>query len=231
MKDVAGAASPNGLKALDQAWNLLSATIGKVVLPGFVLLASSVMATADMLNEDMKKAGDGIADAWIALIPGFVVFTTNLYLASKAAADFAQWVITHADKGSSFAGGVSKGMTGSMSSLAMIGNPLALVKMAMDGMKGVEEGEKEKAAGGGNAAPAMDKYVLGKMRDGMSAMIAGMKHDMGMPASFSGSAMEVWKRATIGASEPPTEAKTRQRHAEMMGILDKVFDALQDLAK
>jgi hypothetical protein len=74
LKGLAGAASPNGLKALDNAIQYLSGTVGMKILPAFVLLGTAIETATDELLKDLQP-GLATAAKWYAdNIPVFYAF-------------------------------------------------------------------------------------------------------------------------------------------------------------
>lgn len=65
---LAASASPNGLQSVDKAFELLSGTIGSMVLPGFVALGGAAMMGATRVQVWIDKNLDNIIDGWATAI-------------------------------------------------------------------------------------------------------------------------------------------------------------------
>jgi hypothetical protein len=224
LKDFAGAASPNGLKGLDQAAGLLKGTIGSTVLPGFVLLAASVATAADMVKKDLVGSADETAKAWADAVPAFLSLTVSLYDASMALVSFTKNIPVYIDKASKVAGVAGEvGKKGMISSL--LGIPGMILGFQENRAK--VEGALQEAE---DNPKKPDRSLLLDLLKNARMVTSGMKHDMGLKPSFSGSASDVWKRAALAGAMSPFEAKTLQNQAHAVGVLDRMIRHIEKMA-
>lgn len=108
LKGFAAASNPSGTKPLSEAFELLAASVGVVVLPGMVLLAAGVMTAAQIIREDLRPALGDVAKWYAENVPAMAEFAKEV---ANATIEVGKWAahliktgeletLTDKDKGS-----------------------------------------------------------------------------------------------------------------------------------
>lgn len=229
LKGFAAAASPNGTKALDQAWQLLSGTVGTVLTPMFTLLAAAVAAAAETLAADLEPHLDEVAQWYADHIDDFVDFGKAIVDATEAVIDFVKWLHNH---GTDITGVSVQGDN------IEFGNPLGLGGAIGAHLAGADEPQPAAPGANGGAKPgrafAGDEKPRGappKGNDGFLSGMLGIFNDMvkDMAASvggrgrFSGIA-DVQKQIQQNAFQSSMEQRMQKMWDRTIKLLEKIAD-------
>lgn len=216
LREFAAAASPNGLKSMDQASQLFSATIGTTLLPVFVMLAAGVATAADAIWTDFKPKLSQMG-AWYAdNLPVFLAF-------GKAVAEITEWVVKAVGKIAAWIGGKDDRSYGK--------NP------NNDPHYGVNEKGDGSAAPGDSTSASVPKAKpggAGSTPEGKSFDWEGkflgfmdmMTKDAGAAAGGKGGvggAADAWKKAQEAAMGGGMDRQLLQRQTEAVSFLKEVL--------
>jgi hypothetical protein len=233
LKELAGAASPNGLKGLEQAARLFAATIGVTVLPFVTLFAAGVMTAADLLARDLNPHLAATAAWYESTTPMFVTFAKALVLATEALVTvgkvLAFQVMNLTPPGQGYQ--IGKGLFGTGEAVAGAGYK---VGRFLSGQSGEDErGRKldEQIAAGnkarGMAAPGEEDSAAKMFADNLSAIVKDMTAAMG-PRGGVGDLQGAWKKAQDAAFGGAIEQKFLQRFDRAITLLSRLANQRPD---
>jgi hypothetical protein len=239
LKGFAAAASPNGMKGLDDAGKLFSATIGVVVVPAFTLLAAGVMTAADVLNTQLKPALGAVVTWYVGMIPMIVSFSEGIVSATHAAVAFAEKVWRFVNNG-------AREGEYQLSDLSPDALPNEMGKFTAESARayGLEQQRQagkhaSNEVGTGDVAPAQGAEsnltftavpTISSAQSGVDAVMKNfelltkdMMSSMGPKGGQSSGLVEAYKKAQEAAMQSGIEQKFMQRFQELIKVSQMIL--------
>jgi hypothetical protein len=217
LKGLAGAASPNGLKALDNAIQYLAGTVGMKILPVFVLLGTAIETATDELLANLKPGLEAASKWYADNIGTFITF-------GKAVVSVTDWIVTAVGK-------VASWVTGK-DTQPYVKNPRNDPHLGVN-----EKGEGGPAP---EAKPAEPPVVAGPVGDSMlSKFVKNLESntkDMGSQIGGGhkggfGSVEDAYKKAQEAAMGGSFEKKMAGLQTKSVDLLNQIRGLLSQMAK
>ncbi len=230
LKGFAAAASIDNLASLNKSFDVLSATVGRVLAPAFSMLGASVLTAADIAFQDLIGNTDDLANMMVAQVPSWISFAESLADATKAVIEFSKWVASHAGGAAGGIGGAAKGFmnvanNNPLGAFGAMMSPVTLTAM-ISGAAGVGGG-----GNGGTNESAGDRKVgdkttgqifLENMKAQLSSQIGS-----GLSKPTFGGAEDAFKKMQAASTADPIEQKRVMRHQETIKMLDRMIKVLE----
>lgn len=213
---LAGSASPNGLQSVDKGFEVLSGTIGTMLLPGFVALGGVALVAADSIRAFIAEHRVQIIEAWVNAI----------VLATEAAKQFAKAAAGTSDV---FGGGFK--IIGGILSLDQDKIRAGLIQGLVGGGVAAQGGQGvANAIGGGRpggaAGPNAAGDFLGKLADKMDMIAKDMQSSLGTTGMTDPASK--WKEVALAVQKSDLEIRKMTMFAEAMQL---VRDFIGELRK
>lgn len=225
-KEYSRAASPQGLKGLDQSFDLLKATLGTAVLPGFVMLGAAVATASDALWNNLKPKMDDVAKAWAEYIPTFVSFAKGLADATQAIIEFAKYTWGAFKKGQEKSADFGDWIAEKLGygPIPELGKAEGWVGAAGGGEAGTTAAE---AAGGEEEGGGGFDY-RGAFLKNLRGMATDMRRGMGGGGGFSGIA-DVAKQIQQQSFQSNMQTKFLDRFDQTVRLLERISGNTADM--
>lgn len=183
-KSFATAAAPDGMQFFSDTLSIVAGIIGTAILPGFVMLAASLLLAGDAIQSYLTDHLDQMVEWYVAQAPRFQAFGDALGKLAIATADAASAVV-------SFGEGISKKWRQTVDAMsvgiAMVGEKTGLVPEGT--AKGIQQdiaaqARADKAAANRNQNPAVEAQAAaagadGKKRDSFADKMQKVVSSMG----------------------------------------------------
>jgi hypothetical protein len=210
LKDMASAASPNGLSGFSGAFTQLASVVGGQVLPAFTMLGAAIQTTADLLGREL---GGPDVKAWASRAQGFADF----------AVDLKEGIVNSINLFKD----PKKGISDSVSAFNRwdAGHFAMGDHQAKAAFKAIAEHQRT-AATGGQGGDFGEKSVMEEYAENLGMMIRDMRRSMGK-TGFS-SAEEFYKGIQMSLAKTEREAKLFEQQEKNTRVLEQILSEIRN---